>query len=392
MFREQCIFFSNEDIAAIKFLMNAPGSHPYAHQYQDAGATIKFMEMQQKWFAIHNVSNITAALHLRNENLLPFYRADERLTWLENDYISYIDQVRQASVSDAEANFFTNDTYEAIVFTTKSTVQCVRYLLSIGARCVLTIKLNSDGVKSLFGNDRNFRGSNDLIDVRSATFVMETILKLGIVLDAPVDIAAMKESVREEIEQSTATFPDSEKLRALEETLHEELKDMHEESVYATVEIAALANMGGFICRSVDESIECYDCKILLSTSDNNPPALQLVRNLDRGALFYPNRDFLKLLNVLRRYTEGVFKHVDPRTLKLEAFLRSVLVKHLIQVPFLKCCTTVNVDHVEILCKLTAAKFVRAMMKNECYRVNGHIVKRKLDVAQPPRKALRMGL
>jgi len=54
--------------------------------------------------------------------------------------------------------------------------------------------------------------------------------------------------------------------------------------------------------------------------------------------------------------------------------------------------STVNVDHVKILCKLIAAKFVRAMMKNECYRINGHNVKRKLDVAQPPRKALRMDL
>ena len=108
--------------------------------------------------------------------------------------------------------------------------------------------------------------------------------------------------------------------------------------------------------------------------------------------MFYPNRDLLKFLDVLRRYTEGVFKHVDLRTLKLEAFLCSVLVKHLIQVPFLKCCPTVNVDHGEILCKLIAAKFVRAMMKNECSRVNGHNVKRKLDVAQPPRKALRTGL
>jgi len=44
---------------------------------------------------------------------------------------------------------------------------------------------------------------------------MEKILKLVIMLDAPVDIAAMKKSVREEMEQSTATFPDSEKLRAL---------------------------------------------------------------------------------------------------------------------------------------------------------------------------------
>lgn len=77
--------------------------------------------------------------------------------------------------------FLTKETYNAIVFTSKSTVQCVRYLLEeIGFHFVLTRRLSSDNIEELFGAIRQMIGGNFKGDAVAVSQAFDKILRTGI--------------------------------------------------------------------------------------------------------------------------------------------------------------------------------------------------------------------
>ncbi|KAH7942492.1 hypothetical protein HPB49_024623 [Dermacentor silvarum] len=91
----------------------------------------------------------------------PFYATDdERLLWLEVDFINYIEDL-QLSGSRSKQKI-TKETYEATLLTTRSTVAVIEYLLD-HANCL-----------------RQFNGGNDRVDARAAVFSVERLLKVGI--------------------------------------------------------------------------------------------------------------------------------------------------------------------------------------------------------------------
>ncbi|KAH7978384.1 hypothetical protein HPB49_005381 [Dermacentor silvarum] len=109
--------FSEVFIAPLKFLQENPKCHPDAAEFQGCLATIFFMEMVAKWYAIHDIGG----LKLRGQQEEPFYATDdERLLWLEVDFINYIEDL-QLSGSRSKQKI-TKETYEATLLTTRSTV------------------------------------------------------------------------------------------------------------------------------------------------------------------------------------------------------------------------------------------------------------------------------
>ncbi|KAH7953771.1 hypothetical protein HPB49_011985 [Dermacentor silvarum] len=110
----------------------------------------------------------------------PFYATDdERLLWLEVDFINYIEDL-QLSGSRSKQKI-TKETYEATLLTTRSTVAVIEYLLDhVKFRYVLTWGFNSDPVESFFSCLRQFNGGNDRVDARAAVFSVEKLLKVGI--------------------------------------------------------------------------------------------------------------------------------------------------------------------------------------------------------------------
>ena len=81
-------------------------------------------------------------------------------------------------------NFLTKQTYEAIIFTTRSTTAIIRYLLERGFQYVLTRKLSSDNIERIFSACRQFNGGMYNVDARSALFAMDKLLRTGIVLSS----------------------------------------------------------------------------------------------------------------------------------------------------------------------------------------------------------------
>ncbi|KAG8180614.1 hypothetical protein JTE90_018232 [Oedothorax gibbosus] len=170
-------------VAAIKFLKENSSRHPSAFEFKNAGATIEFLENVYKWFSIHDVCNKTQHIYSRNPNKEHFYSVDDQhLDWLINDFLQYLNAIKQAcSEHDPPLHFLSDQTHEAIELTTRSTVECIRYLLDNGFYYVLTRSFNSDSVESFFSALRQMNGGNDMMDVRATTFALEKILKVGII-------------------------------------------------------------------------------------------------------------------------------------------------------------------------------------------------------------------
>jgi len=172
--------FGTDVLAAFQFLKDNPYSHPRAHVFEGSGPTLNFLKVMHKWFSIHNVGNRSYAYECRDENQASFSSPDDdRLSWLENDFLDYLNQLKHHCAANGK-EFLSEDTFQAITLTTKSTVHCIRYLLSIGFQFVLTKAFNSDAIEAFYSIMRQMCGGNDMLDISAATFACEKVLKVGL--------------------------------------------------------------------------------------------------------------------------------------------------------------------------------------------------------------------
>ncbi|KAH7977952.1 hypothetical protein HPB49_004035 [Dermacentor silvarum] len=141
---------------------------------------------------------------------------DPRLLWLANEFTSYIEGIQENSKARGKGGF-TCETFEALRFTTKSTVETARFLLRNGVNCVLTRKLNSDPIEAIFGRIRFMCGGNDMLDARAVTTALDHIIKsetsIGKKLTIPCGdaeelAAALPQSLTEEL-NDLAEYPDT---------------------------------------------------------------------------------------------------------------------------------------------------------------------------------------
>lgn len=133
--------------------------------FEDIHATVEFLEIFHKWFQIHDVCNTTEGVRKRLEDQMPFTSVnDDRLKWLHEDFLSYLDKWHDSVVQriknisakgkigtkakkDERLTGLTKETYEALRFTTLSTVASIKYLLELGFAFVLTRRFSSDDMK-----------------------------------------------------------------------------------------------------------------------------------------------------------------------------------------------------------------------------------------------------
>lgn len=160
--------------------MKEQTGHTCDVEFTGAGPTITFMEHVHKWFALMDVSNCTQHLAQKNPLVRQYCSvSDDRLIWLETEFLDCMHDLRVQSPTN---NFLTRETFAALAQTTKSNIQCVRYLLEDKQFAfVLTRKFSSDQIEALFGFLRRSAGCHDQLDVKSAVTGLETILKIGIV-------------------------------------------------------------------------------------------------------------------------------------------------------------------------------------------------------------------
>jgi len=87
--------FGTDVLAAFQLLKDYPYSHPRAHVFEGSGPTLNSLKVMHKWFSIHNVGSRSYAYECRDENQANFSSPDDdRLSWLENDFLDYLNQLK----------------------------------------------------------------------------------------------------------------------------------------------------------------------------------------------------------------------------------------------------------------------------------------------------------
>ncbi|KAL1433292.1 hypothetical protein MTO96_012691 [Rhipicephalus appendiculatus] len=229
---------------------------------------------------------------------------DERLIWLETSFLDYLGDLKSQWLAK---NFLTKETYEGLVMTTRSNVECIKYLLEeMSFHFVLTRKMSSDPIESFFGWLRKSAGSNDQTDVHAVLAGIEKTLKIGVAsASSTSNIMAPEESdslsklpqQKNTREQTSDEFP-ADARRELIEQLNRDRPPL------PTPDVAALAMVGGYLARTVRENFECEECFALLTKPNASKPSDSLIKHQDRGGLLYPSAQLLNVLYALQQFVE----------------------------------------------------------------------------------------
>ncbi|KAH7946529.1 hypothetical protein HPB52_000645 [Rhipicephalus sanguineus] len=163
--------FSLQVTEALSHLQENRRGDPALYSFREVTPTILFMKMMKQWFDIHDT------VYSGSENKRPISEEnDPRMVWLEKDFTCYVKNVQEASIASGKGEL-TSETYHALLFTTKATVEATKFLLGQGIKYVLTRNFNSDPVEALFGRLRSMCGGNDVLDAKAVTIALDNIVK-----------------------------------------------------------------------------------------------------------------------------------------------------------------------------------------------------------------------
>lgn len=180
--------------------------------------------MSTCFFQIHDVCNTTQHIRKRLVVKKHFTKGDDpRLRYLEETLQNYLKKWKDHTVKTRNSpGFLSKETYEALIFTCKSTAACVRYLLFklfklFKFKFVLKGRFSTDNIERMFGAIRSMCGGNNKCDVASATFAIQKILRTNICysslesnvpikIDKETTANLLKESASRQLPQSVRTL------------------------------------------------------------------------------------------------------------------------------------------------------------------------------------------
>uniref|UniRef100_A0ABM0MSA0 Uncharacterized protein LOC102808321 n=1 Tax=Saccoglossus kowalevskii TaxID=10224 RepID=A0ABM0MSA0_SACKO len=132
-------------------------------------ATVTFIRNFDKFFDCLNVRSMEEGKRKKKTNLLPYRSTeDERLKWLNNDFLQYLDDWDRAvdgrhelSKRDRNRMKLSRETLKVASF-----VAVTKYLLGQpGIERILSEKFNQDPFEAYFGNHRQMKGGNEAPNV-----------------------------------------------------------------------------------------------------------------------------------------------------------------------------------------------------------------------------------
>ncbi|XP_075746495.1 uncharacterized protein LOC142803981 [Rhipicephalus microplus] len=379
--------FSPPVTAALKLLREQAG-HKCDASFAGVGATVQFMDTVHRWFVLMDVSNCTQHIYQKNADCKQFESAgDERLIWLETSFLDYLADLKSQCLAK---NFLTKETYEGLVITTRSNVECIRYLLEeMSFQFVLTRKMSSDPFESFFGWLRKSAGSNNQTDARAVLTGIEKTLKTGVASTLSTsNIMAAEES------NCLSTLPQQKNTRV--QTSEEFPADARRELIerlnrdkplLPTPDVAASAMVGGYLARAVRENIECEECFALLTKPSASTPSDSLIKHQDRGGLLYTSAQLLNVLYALQKFVKVLLATKRRMHHPLKDAVNNaaeILREH-------KALMSSKPGHQENLLKLKLSKFFRPIFTNFALKATDKRDVAKLFEIKPlSRKTLKL--
>ncbi|KAL3193012.1 hypothetical protein MRX96_058518 [Rhipicephalus microplus] len=106
------IVFSPAVISSLEFLQKNLKAHESTSEFRGCGSATTFMKIVGMWYDLHDISGWKS-------RQMPFVTSeDDRLTWLEVDFIGYLKDIKPESAK-CRAKSLTKKTYEATIMTDK---------------------------------------------------------------------------------------------------------------------------------------------------------------------------------------------------------------------------------------------------------------------------------
>ncbi|KAH7941708.1 hypothetical protein HPB49_016371 [Dermacentor silvarum] len=163
---------------------------------------------------------------------------------------------------------------------------------------------------------------------------------------------------------------------------------LSERPLVSNPDVISVGIIGGYIVRAASEHIPCADCIVVLQRSNSGAPENGLIAQ-DRGGLFYPTKELVKLLIGLRRFVGCVLPHRRSVTKPPELCVERI-VRELVSLPVLTCRNT-DANHCRELLLLITRKFIRPHFSNFARRVTDRNAAAKLLERKPlSRKVLKL--
>ncbi|KAH9366648.1 hypothetical protein HPB48_000591 [Haemaphysalis longicornis] len=360
--------FSLQVTAALCHLKENCGGDPSLYSYRGASQTIFFMNMMKQWFDVHDT------IYKGSDHKRPISNKDDpRLLWLEKEFTDYINEVQDASLASGKGAF-TEQTFHALLFTSRATVDATRFLLRSGVKYVSTKNFNSDPVEALFGRLRSMCGGNNVLDASSVTVALDNIVKGKALCSKQMEV---EDTDAEELALSVP-----QEVIADLENLKGQLCDPSQSVTYS-----GLVYVGGYIMKLVSE-FECDACVTMLMTTNKADPLYVLLHSQDKSALHYTNRMFLTLLANIVTFFEKAASKLS-RT-KVHEVLQLLVTPHLEQSPILLCPEGVDSSQARRTARLIADKFIRLLLVNYTKMVSDRNEKPLAYVHKPSRKYFKL--
>ncbi|KAL3173844.1 hypothetical protein MRX96_041392 [Rhipicephalus microplus] len=253
--------FSPVVIATLAFIQENPQCHPDATEFQDCLPTITFMKMVSKWYDLHNIG----AVKPRGQREEPLYLIDDdRLSWLEVDFITYIEEIQLSGGKTKKEN-----------------------------------------------DERNMRGNDNDDEVNcgidSTAIRQQVAAKSGNAPHSSETNAPLNFKARE---GNTAAVPLVVVLGA--KRLFYELEVLNVWlAVPDDLELAPLVYLAGYIARACEEKLPCESCKVLLQETKPCGSIYDLVKKIDNGQLRYPNMEIVKICKLACDFLSEVMKDTE---------------------------------------------------------------------------------
>ncbi|XP_075534018.1 uncharacterized protein LOC142567728 [Dermacentor variabilis] len=351
--------FSPPVTVALKVLKEQAG-HTADISFAGVGPTVQFMETVHRWFLLMDVSNCVWHIHQKLPDSKQYETADDIcLTWLLTSFLEYLEEMKNKCT---QKQFLSKETYHALVMTTKSNVECMKYLLETSKfKFVLTQKLSANPIESFFGWLRRSAGSNDQTDAQAVLSGIERVLKTGIisasknsnVVDTTSHASGALHNAGKSRDDHSGHFP-AEATRLLEDRLKKPA------SLLPTVDMAAISMVGGYLARVIQEHVDCSSCISLVSKPSSASPSDSLIRHQDRGGLLYPSRQLVHVLHALKMYVDVILSKRRNLAKPLQEAVDNA-VPVLADCGVLKC--TCPEHHLQLL-KIVCTKYFRPIFTN----------------------------
>jgi hypothetical protein len=306
--------FSPAVSSSLKFLQE--NKHP---QFQNVNGTIKYIETLYNFFQIHNVSSRNYYIRSLNSAVAPYIDiSDERLHWLNVTFPNYIEDIQNSSFS-AGLQGLTKETAHALIFTSRSTFLCVKFLLQqSGFYYILTRSFSSDAVEGMFSHVRLRGGSNDATDARTAEYALRQILRSGIVKASKSSNTATNIDYVSSATITKQNFNPPSDLVGPDIVLPFNVleKNRNLSNIFIpdnTIYTASIVFIAGYILKKLNETFHCDTCLSLLVCTSIPGPLLRLIWLQDRGGLTYPNNKFVGLLKELADIATQILPHLSSK-------------------------------------------------------------------------------